>query len=216
MTGVTVKALAVLITSILVFPAHAEDVQVIGLFKDRALLSIDGSQRLLRSGEASPEGIRLISADSDGAVLEVNGVQSRHALGGRAGGRMAAPVQAEMRLLADAQGMFQATGSINGRLVKLLVDTGANAVAMNSGQARQLGVDFRLHGKPTQVTTASGVEMAWQLKLDNVKLGGIQLRNVDAVVLEGAFPHTILLGMSFLGQLHMQREGTLLLLRQKY
>jgi aspartyl protease family protein len=66
------------------------------------------------------------------------------------------------------------------------------------------------------VTTASGVERAWAVRLDTVRVGEIELRNIPAMVLDGAQPETILLGMSFLGKLQISNEGQLMTLRQKY
>ncbi|RKZ34041.1 MAG: TIGR02281 family clan AA aspartic protease, partial [Gammaproteobacteria bacterium] len=55
-------------------PAQAvEKVSVQALFKDMAVLVVDGKRRTLRSGQTSPEGIKLISADSKQAVLEIDG-----------------------------------------------------------------------------------------------------------------------------------------------
>ena len=54
---------------------QAADMLVLGLFKDMAILRVDGVQYKLRIGETSPQGIKLIKADSEQAVLEINGQQ---------------------------------------------------------------------------------------------------------------------------------------------
>ena len=112
--------------------------------------------------------------------------------------------------------MFQTTGSINGLPVQFLVDTGASSVAMNSAEARRLGIDYRVVGEETRVATASGIESAYAVNLERVKVGEIQLHNVAGVVIDGAQPQQVLLGMSFLGQLDMNNEGTVMTLRKKY
>jgi len=56
----------------------------------------------------------------------------------------------------------------------------------------------------------------YKVKLKTVKVGEIQLCNVDAVVVDGGSPEQVLLGMSFLGRVEMRNEGKMLLLRQKY
>ena len=112
--------------------------------------------------------------------------------------------------------MFSTIGSINGYPVRFLVDTGATMVAMNGSQARRLGLDFEMEGELQWVTTASGLEKAYRITLDRVKVGDIELTNVDSAVLGGDFPTQVLLGMSFLGRLEMQRAGNLLELRKKY
>jgi len=112
--------------------------------------------------------------------------------------------------------MYTTVGSINGLPVSFLVDTGATQVAMNAAQARRLGIDYRVTGSPAEVTTASGVERAWMVSLDSVKLGELEVRNVQAVVLDGAQPQTTLLGMSYLGRMKIINDGQLMTLQKKY
>jgi aspartyl protease family protein len=57
---------------------------------------------------------------------------------------------------------------------------------------------------------------AFKIKLDVVRAGPIELRNVDAVVMEGEQPDEVLLGMSFLDRLEIINEDNRLLLRRKY
>lgn len=202
------------LTLVLSFSAFAADIVVMGLFKHRAVLTIDGERRVLAVGQTSPEGVKLVSADADAAVLEVDGKTSRYLLGNQIGASYAAPSEEVIRLWPDRSGMYTVTGSINGRPVSYLVDTGATTIAMNSGEARRLGIPFQLRGHPQSVETASGVERAYRVTLDSVRAGDIQLHNVEAVVLEGNMPSQILLGMSFLRRLHMEREGEALVLRK--
>jgi len=78
---------------------------------------------------------------------------------------------------------------------------------MNADQARRLGIDFRGRGEPAAVMTASRLEPAYRVSLKTVTVGSITLRDVAAVVLDGAQPSDPLLGMSFLGRLHMANDG---------
>jgi aspartyl protease family protein len=66
------------------------------------------------------------------------------------------------------------------------------------------------------VATASSVTQAFSVKLERVKVGDIELRNVDAVVLDGSMPREVLLGMSFLRRLDLQNQGDHLSLRKKF
>jgi len=194
-----------------------KDIHVVALFKDRAIVMIDGKQRLLRAGDSSPEGVKLVSADSAGAVFEYHGRTLERQLDGRVHAAAESPKgHDDVLIFRDRWGMFKTVGSVNGLPVKFLVDTGASSVAMNSAQARRLGIDFRVQGEPIYVSTASDVTQAYQLKLDVVKVGSIQLRNVTAVVMDGAQPTEVLLGMSFLGHLEMLNKGDKLILRRKY
>jgi aspartyl protease family protein len=194
----------------------APDVRVVGLFKNRAVVMIEGKQRVLRVGQTSPEGVKLVAADSESALLEYQGEEFKGMLDGRVSTRTKPPATEEVQIWRNSQGMYATTGSINGFPVSLLVDTGATQVAMNAAQARRLGIDYRVIGEPAAITTASRLEPAWAVTLDSVKVGAIELSNVQGVVLEGAQPQTVLLGMSYLGRLDIRNDGRLLTLQRKY
>jgi aspartyl protease family protein len=194
----------------------APDVRVVGLFKNRAVVIIEGKQRVLRVGQTSPEGVKLVAADSESALLEYQGEEIKGMLDGRVSTRTRPPATEEVQIWRNSQGMYATTGSINGLPVSLLVDTGATQVAMNAAQARRLGIDYRVIGVPAAITTASRLEPAWAVTLDSVKVGDIELSNVAGVVLEGAQPQTVLLGMSYLGRLEIRNEGRLMTLQRKY
>ncbi|MEZ5543172.1 MAG: TIGR02281 family clan AA aspartic protease [Pseudomonadota bacterium] len=192
------------------------DVRVVGLFSGRAVVQIDGRQAVLRVGETGPQGVRLVAADSETAVLEIDGQRLEARLDGRVSARRRDPQVQEFQVWRNSSGMYTTVGSINGLPVPFLVDTGATDVALNSAQARRLGIDYRVNGTAAAVTTASGVERAWRVRLDSVKVGELEVRNVSAVVIEGAQPATTLLGMSYLGRLEIVNSGQLMTLRKKY
>jgi aspartyl protease family protein len=194
----------------------APDVRVVGLFKGRAVVIIEGKQRILRVGQTSPEGIKLVAADSESALLEYEGEEFKRMLDGRVSTRTRSLTTEDVQIWRNPQGMYATTGSINGLPVSLLVDTGATQVAMNAAQARRLGIDYRVIGVPTTITTASRLEPAWVVTLDSVKVGDIELSNVEGVVLEGAQPEQVLLGMSYLGRLEIRNDGHLMTLQRKY
>ena len=58
---------------------QAADVRVVGLFSGRAVLLVDGQQRLLKPGQTSPEGVKLISATSEEALLLIDGQETVNA-----------------------------------------------------------------------------------------------------------------------------------------
>ena len=201
------------------FPSTAlagMDVRVVGLFTDRAVLLVEDQQRLLRVGQTSPEGVKLVSASSESAVLLIDGEEVTARLDGRVSARKRTATVQEVQVWRNTTGMYTTVGSINGLPVSFLVDTGATQVAMNASQARRLGIDYHVTGRPAEVTTASGVERAWLVMLDSVKVGDLEVRNVAAVVLEGVQPQVTLLGMSYLGRMEILNEGRLMTLRKKY
>jgi len=208
--------ISLLIFCFLIAPlAYAVDnITVQGLFKDTAVLSIDGQRRILKRGQTSPEGVKLIKADSRKAILEINGKQVSYALGSTVHTRFKAADKTVERIWPDEHGMYTVIGSINGLPVSFLVDTGASVVAMNSAEARRLGVEFRYSGKRGRVSTAASVVPAFFVQLKSVRIGGIVVKNVSATVIDGPQPSQVLLGMSFLGKLKMEHDGAALKLMQ--
>ena len=197
--------------------AYAVDsIVVLGLFKNKAIVKIDGKQRVLKQHKKSPEGVLLISADSNAVILEVNGKRDRYTLGREISTHFRKPDKLSVNLYRNKIGMFTTVGSINGLTVNFLVDTGATYIAMNGNQARRLGIDYLLSGNPSIISTASGVERAYDVVLGKVTVGDITLSNVKAVVLDGNSPTEVLLGMSFLGRLEMHNTGQVLELKTKF
>jgi aspartyl protease family protein len=197
-------------------PVWAVDVSVVALFPGRAMLVVDkGKPRTLKTGETYA-GVTLVSSTSDEAVVSVGGKQQRLHIG--EGVYSALSVQNEhatVVLTPDRNGHFMSSGSINGASVRFLIDTGATMVAMNVDEARRAGVNY-LAGERGFSQTANGVTPIYRVKLAQVTLGDITLRDIDGIVQEnGALP-VVLLGMSFLGKLDMRRDGDSLTLTKRY
>jgi aspartyl protease family protein len=79
-----------------------------------------------------------------------------------------------------------------------------------------LNIDYPASGTPVRVKTASGVVKAYLVTLKKVSVGAIELRNIDAVVMEGSQPDHVLLGMSFLSNVEIQRSGNMMRLIKNY
>jgi len=210
------SVLAVLLSTMTAGAAAVTKITVVGLFKDTAIVVIDGTRRLLHSGDTSPEGVTLVSATSTEAVLDVGGERKRYALGGQIGGSYAQPKLATVRIWPTANRMYLVIGSINGYPVDFVVDTGATLVSMSGREARRLGIDYRVVGTPGRSSTASGIDKIYVINLDRVKVGDIELRNVKGAVHDGDFPPQTLLGMSFLGRLNIRQNGQVLELEKKF
>jgi aspartyl protease family protein len=211
------RHLAVVFVAGVLNVAHATpDVRVVGLFNDRAVVLIDGRQHVLRAGQGATEGVRLLAADSDSALLEIDGREIEARLDGRVTARKRTAEVQEVQIWRNSAGMYTTVGSINGLTVTFLVDTGASQVALNTEEARRLGIDFRVSGTPTAVGTASGMARAWAVTLDSVKVGSLEMRNIGAVVVEGSSMQHTLLGMTYLGRLEIDNDGRLMTLRKKY
>lgn len=194
----------------------AAEIEVLALFRDQAVIRVDGQRYKLAPGESTPEGVRLVSADATGVVLEHAGDTRSYPLGAKLRTGYRQTSSDAVQVFRDRDGMFSTVGAINGLPVEFLVDTGASSIAMNAAQARRLGIDFRVEGERGAVMTASRAEPVYRVTLDMVRVGTIELRNIEAVVLDGPQPQQTLLGMSFLGRLEMQNDGQRLTLRKKY
>ncbi len=192
-----------------------QKIKVMALFTDKAMISVDGSQKLISKGQTF-NGIKLISADSDFAVLEVQGARVRYPLGSEINTTFKKQDPGKTLVIwKDRDNMFRYQGKINNAPVNFLIDTGATSIALNSGTARQAGIDY-MKGAQKVVQTASGLVKAYQVSLNKVTIGHIHLYNVKAMVLEGSFPTHVLLGQSFLSRIHMIRDGDKMNLRKKY
>jgi len=194
----------------------AIDIEVQGLFSGKAVVLINGQRHILSVGKTSPEGVKMIAADSRGAVLEVKGQKKSYLLGHRVSTTFAKKEKKRVQIVANDRGMFLSHGSINGQSVHFLVDTGATTVALSEHQAKRLGILYRMNGIESQASTASGLAKAWKINLKSVSLGSIKQKNVKAVVVEGDYPRRVLLGMSFLDKLHVKTVANKMMLEQRF
>ena len=194
-----------------------KSVSAVALFNDRAMLSVDDSKAKIIKAGASYKGVKLISSNTSQAVIDVAGVRKTLRLNGTAnlssafvGTKSAA--RASVTMYVDALGFFRSQGKVNGRSINFLVDTGANLVVFNSQQANRLNIKY-LEGEKGFATTASGRAAMYGITLNEISVGGISLRNVNAGVIEGGYPEVPLLGMTFLQRLEMNRSGGTMVLR---
>ena len=191
------------------------NIVVVGLFNNQAVIEINHKQQLLRVGKTSPEGVKLISANSKKAVLEIDGVKRTYQLGQHISSSYSSTTaQAEVDLW-PTNGMYLTTGIVNGYTVDFVVDTGATAIALNAATAQRVGLDY-LESRKVLIKTASGSEIGYEVNLDSVQIGDIKLSDVRAMVIDGKEPQRALLGMTFLNQLEMVRTGEKMNLKKKY
>ena len=196
--------------------AHSEpDIRANALFDGRAMLTIDGQPRMLRPGQRSQEGVTLVSSSSREAVIEYDGQRRTLTLSREIGASYAAAHRRQLAIPRSQHGQYRVGGAINGHQTPLLVDTGANVVALSGEDAKRMGIDYRAEGTPTSVQTAGGVVQAWAVVLDRVDSGGILVRNVQATVIEGAHPSPPLLGMSWLSRVSMREDQGVLYLQER-
>jgi aspartyl protease family protein len=111
----------------------------------------------------------------------------------------------EIVVTAGTGGHFITPGSINGRAVQFMVDTGATSVAISQADAERVGLDWR-GAKRALSSTANGAVPVHLLTLNSVRVGEVEVANVSAVVVPAQMPY-VLLGNSFLTRFQMRREN---------
>ena len=189
-------------------------VRVMALFSNKAMLQINGKNHILKKGQ-NLDGVTLLSANGRAATVRFdNGLEKSLGLNQSIQQAYKKPVTNKMTLYANRSGMFMTGGRINGQTTKFMVDTGATYVALSSTEADKLNLEFKSAPK-VKLQTANEVASGWLINLESVKVGEIQVPQVKAVVMEGDTPH-VLLGMSFLQHLKMERNGTAMTLEQKF
>lgn len=190
-------------------------VRVVGLFSGAAVVNIDGQRHMLRIGEPGPQGIELVAADSKTATLRINGQARQFGMQRDYTDGFAQRSTKQVSIARGTGGHYRVTGSINGQTVQFMVDTGATSVAMNSFQAQRLGIDYRVTGSEVRATTASGQVAGYRVSLSRVKVGDLELTNVDGLILEGRFPGEVLLGNSYLNRIRMVDQSGILILESR-
>jgi aspartyl protease family protein len=196
-------------------PAWATDVNVIGLFPGKAVVTINrGAPRTLSVGDKTAEGVVLISSDREGAVLEVDGKREKLEMGQHFETAAQTGSRQSVNVSQDPSGHFLAEGMVNGSHIRFLIDTGATLVSIPIAEASRLGIDYR-KGEPGYSILADGRRVpSYRVMLDSVTVGDLTLLNVEGSVSQGSgIP---LLGMSFLNRMEMRREGQSLTLTKRY
>ncbi|NUZ07183.1 retropepsin-like aspartic protease family protein [Piscinibacter koreensis] len=212
--GAVAAALATL--ALCVGNAGAQTVSLSGSLGSKALLMIDGKPRSIAVG-STVDGVRLVSVSGSEAIVEVKGQRITLALGAaqvNAGGQPSPGSGSQIVLSADINGHFFTAGTINGRAVRFVVDTGATSITIGQVEADRLGIDYR-SGRRTYTNTANGVVPAYGVSLGVVQVGDVQVYNVDAIVLPAAISH-VLLGNSFLTRFQMRRDNDRLTLERRF
>ena len=195
--------------------AGAQSVSMAGSLGSRALLVIDGKPRQIAIG-STIDGVRLVSVSSNDAVIEVKGQRITLLLGGspaNLGGAASEGTGDKIVLTSVSGGHFVTTGTINGRTVRFVVDTGATNVTMSQSEAEAIGLDYK-NGERGLTSTANGPVPAYRVSLAAVRIGDVQVYNVQATVLPAPMPF-ILLGNSYLDRFQMRRENDRLTLEKK-
>jgi len=197
--------------------AHAAgSVTLTGTIGNRAILIVNGAPpKTVAVGETF-QGVKLVSLQSEQAVVELDGkrVNLRMDTPVSIGGGGGSGGGSRVVLSADSRGHFMTQGAINGRAVTFMLDTGATSVAMSAADAQRIGLDYS-KGQPVQIGTANGTTSGYKLRLQSVRVGDVEVYDIDAVVSQQSMPF-VLLGNSFINRFSMRRDADQMVLEKRY
>lgn len=197
-------------------PLPPAQVQLNGMLGSRlALLMIDGEARTVEVG-AAVKGVRLVSLQDGQAVVEVGGRRQTLALGAAPARLTSSGPAAPRQILLPMGpgGHYTTMGMINGQVTSFLVDTGATSVSISQIEAEKLGLRY-LYGKRVVTQTANGIVPAYLIDLASIRIGDVEVRDVDAIVIPAQMSY-VLLGNSFLNRFQMRRENDVMTLELRH
>jgi aspartyl protease family protein len=197
--------------------AHAAtSVMLTGTIGSRAILIVDGAPpKTVAVGETF-QGVKLVSLQAEQAVVELEGKRLSLRMdtpvsigggGGTGGG-------SRIVLPADSRGHFMTQGAINGRPVTFMLDTGATSIALSAADAQRIGLDYS-RAQRVQMNTANGVASGYKLRLQSVRVGDVEVYDIDAIVSPQPMPF-VLLGNSFINRFSMRRDADQMVLEKRY
>jgi aspartyl protease family protein len=197
-------------------PALAQSAALTGVLGSKALLVVDGSApKALAAGEEH-RGVKLLSVAGEQAVVEIKGQRSTLRVGDApvsVGNSSLGANGSKIVLPMGSGGHFMTQGTVNGRSIQFMVDTGATTVALGVSDAQRLGINYE-KGQPVRMNTANGVAQGWRVKLNSVRIGDVEVFDVEAIV--GPNMPFALLGNSFLSRFSMKRESDMMVLERRF
>jgi aspartyl protease family protein len=195
----------------------AQSVALQGMLGSKALLIVDGAAPKSVAPGETHKGVKVLSTLGDQAVIEINGKRHTLRVGdapASVGGAMTASRGSKIVLTAGTGGHFLTPGAINGRPTQFLVDTGATSVSMSVQEAERLGIDYK-KGQLGRSSTANGTVTTYLVKLASVRIGDVEVYDIDGNVVPAGMPY-ILLGNSFLTRFQMTRQNDQLVLERRF
>jgi len=85
---------------------------------------------------------------------------------------------------------------------------------MSAADAQRIGLDFS-KGQPVRMNTANGVAQGFRVRLASVRVGDVEIYDVDAIVSQQPMPY-VLLGNSFINRFSMRRDADQMVLEKRY
>jgi aspartyl protease family protein len=194
-----------------------QSVAMTGGMGSKALLVINGGRPKALSAGDEHQGVKVVSVGKEQTVVEIGGKRQTVLLGGAPvslGGGGSGAAGTQISLTATEGGHFRTQGSINGRSVDFMVDTGATVVSLGADEAKRIGLKYE-DGEKVMTSTANGRAMGYLVRLRSVRIQDVEVFDVQAIVGAAPMPF-VLLGNSFLTRFQMKRENDQLTLSKRY
>ena len=190
----------------------AAKVHVVGLFPGAAVLLVNGKRHLVKTGQ-SAGGVLLVATGNNSATISIGGQLRTMPLGQQSTVDNKELSESVIQLAKSSDGHYWTSGKINGRSVRMVVDTNSYDIRISATQAQQLGLRYK-NGKRQMYKTENGEGVGYRIFLKMVSVGSITAQNIVASVTPGT--HPILLGMSFLRRTRLTNKNNVLFIEPKY
>lgn len=121
----------------------------------------------------------------------------------------------EATIRRENDGHYWTRADVDGSNIKFLVDTGASVVALNWNDAKRLRIDLDDLTYNNRVSTAGGQVMAASVVIERISIGNVEVKDIDALIMQEDLLENSLLGMSFLGELYSYEfKGNTMIIRE--
>lgn len=187
--------------------SYAREVTVNGYTEGAVIITVDGKRHTLREAEASPEGVRLISATPSSAVLEYGGQRHRHEFGDEGGFAVIdfpalddaeeARDAARETLAVTGDEALGREGAINGRPVRMVLQPSVTHIAMSAERADALGINYLRGDRIVRSDEGEEIEI-FNVTLEEVVVDGITYRDVPAEISDEHPSQDIFIGYEML------------------
>jgi aspartyl protease family protein len=106
-----------------------------------------------------------------------------------------------LEIIGDRMGQYATPVEVEGHQLRMMVDTGATFVSLTSGDAGELGIRPSPSEFTMRMQTANGISTAAKIWLPRIRVGSVEVHDVEAIVMAPGASQVNLLGMSFLSRL---------------
>lgn len=194
--------------------ASGSQIKIVALSKNKiVIVDKSANRKILKVGDTTSNGLTLVSStstvavfkDENGKLISMginNDISSSYAY------NKVEPDPNIEKININKDNQYLTTIKINNQDASAILDTGANFVTLNSTIAKKLNLSYKNDVNKINVATASSNKTeGYKIVIPSIKLGNIELNNIESIVIEGEHPPMVLIGMSFLKTLDLQYLG---------